>query len=71
MKSKFFGSNIQPACAYCANAKRAVRDDTVLCRYKGVVSHTYHCRRYCYSPLLRTPKSAPKLPVFTAEDFAL
>ena len=66
-----FGKDIQKICLYCVHA-RDYSGSSVLCEYKGPVSDTHKCRRFCYDPLRRTPSPPvkPKLNV-KEEDFKL
>lgn len=66
-----FGSDIPPACAYCAHSRAGQEPDTFFCPKRGVVSGNYHCRAFSYDPLRRVPKRRPKLPTFRPEDFEL
>ncbi|WP_418666700.1 hypothetical protein [Allofournierella sp.] len=70
-KKTFYGADIPPACGYCEHGRRAADPRMILCCKRGVVSPYYHCKRFCYDPLLRVPRRQPKLPSFTAEDFRL
>lgn len=49
-----FRKNIEPNCGYCRFAAPADRGN-VICRKRGIVSETAHCRRFRYDPLRRTP----------------
>lgn len=71
MASKLFGTNVEPACAYCAHGFWASDHQMILCAKKGVVAPHYHCRKYVYAPLKRVPKKAPRLPEYDKSDFEL
>jgi hypothetical protein len=61
---------IPPKCEYCELGK-TLENERVLCPKKGVVLNDYSCGRYIYDPLKRIPRTAPELPKFTGEDFAI
>ncbi len=69
-KKPLYGSNVAPACSYCANATPAADGKMVLCRHKGVVSPFFACRKYRYDPLLRVPRRRD-LPRYDPKDFTL
>jgi hypothetical protein len=56
-----FSSEIKPMCIYCEHAKAAIGDDDnhMVCRYKGVVTFDFSCRKYIYDPLKRIPRRRP------------
>ena len=58
---KLFGKNIPPV---------KKRGGSIICRY-GIPSDDHVCKKYIYDPLKREPKSLPKIPRFTADDFKL
>ena len=45
-------------CLYCENATVLQGENTVLCKYKGVVSEDYVCRKFVYDPLKREVRAA-------------
>lgn len=55
-------------CLFCENATILKSDTNLLCKYKGIVSEDYVCRKFVYDPLKREPKSAPKLPTIDKDD---
>ena len=55
-------------CLYCENATVLQGENTVLCKYKGVVSEDYVCRKFVYDPLKREPKSALKIPTLSPDE---
>lgn len=69
-KKKCYGAKIAPACVYCLNGNPAADPKMVLCRYRGVVSPYYCCRRFDYDPLLRVPRRQV-LPELDPRDFSL
>lgn len=71
MRRKLYGNNIQPACEYCARARRAVDGRVMLCTRKGVVPLYHRCRRFLYDPLKRIPYRQPALEKYKPEDFSL
>jgi hypothetical protein len=69
-QKKYYGSKIAPACAYCLHGCQAADPKMVLCRFRGVVSPYYTCRKFRYDPLMRVPHRQ-ELPHFEAKDFSL
>lgn len=49
-----FNKKIEPHCAYCARAKK-LNDNYMSCLKYGVVSASYHCRKFIYDPTKRVP----------------
>lgn len=41
----------EKACAYCENGKLLIDSESAICKYKGVVSQGYKCRRFIFDPL--------------------
>lgn len=70
MKKEYFDPDIEPACGYC---ERGISTDgkTVLCKYAGIVSYDFSCRRFQYAPLKRKPRPLPILKEYDPEDFKL
>ena len=66
---KLFGKNIPPSCEYCQFSVKK-RGGSIICRY-GIPSDDHERKKYIYDPLKREPKSLPKIPRFTADDFKL
>ena len=60
-----FRKKIDRYCTYCQFAGK-IDEDSVICRFCGVVPAAHHCRRFRYDPLKRVP-SRPK-PLKAAED---
>lgn len=58
-----FRKNVAKFCTYCKHAGQ-VGEDRMLCRKKGFVNGSDHCRAFRYDPLKRTPPRA------TAKDFS-
>lgn len=58
-----FRKNVAKFCAYCKHAGQ-VDGERMLCKKKGFVSCSSHCRAFRYDPLKRTPPRA------TAKDFS-
>ena len=71
MFNKLFGSNISPACEYCAKAKKSVRQGVMLCSKKGIVQPDFKCRSFEYDPIKRVPHGRAKPMQFSKEDFEL
>ena len=55
-------------CLFCESASPLKSGNSLLCKYKGVVSEDNVCRRFSYDPLKREPKSPPKLPAINKDD---
>ncbi|MEG1773786.1 MAG: hypothetical protein RR320_02910 [Oscillospiraceae bacterium] len=70
-QKKLFDSHIEPACAYCALGEPTQDGEAILCERRGIVLPSYHCRKYVYDPLRRTPKLPPELARFDRSDFTL
>ena len=49
-----FRKKMEPRCAYCEKGSN-LENGMVACIHKGVVEDTFHCRRFRYDPLKRTP----------------
>lgn len=62
-----FRKNIPACCAYCANGAKLDKD-TVLCRYKSIVSMDDGCRRFAYDPLKRIPEPVVEPQVIELDD---
>ena len=60
-----FRKKIDRYCTYCQFAGK-IDEDSVICRFCGVVPAAHHCRRFRYDPLKRVP-SRPK-PLNAEED---
>lgn len=68
-KPRLFGSGISPSCEYCAHDLS--HSDPPVCRFGLELSEDGKCRRFCYDPLLRKPRTQPPLPEFDPEEFKL
>ena len=58
-------------CKFCEHAAPLADADAVLCEKKGVVSASFHCRRFRYDPLKREPgtvRSAVSLDFVPLDD---
>ena len=65
-----FSKDITPMCLYCEHGKQIHSTDDVICDKKGIVKADYHCRKFVYTPINRTPpKKAVTADEFTKEDF--
>jgi hypothetical protein len=71
MGYKLFGKNIEPSCEYCEFGNKTKDEQMVLCIKNGVVSPTYSCKKYIYSPLKREPKPPLVVTRYKKEDFEL
>ena len=63
-RAKLFGQNIPVSCEYCSHAS----PDGCLVRCEN--KHD-RCARFDYDPLLRRPKTPPRLKKFDAQEFEL
>ncbi|MBR6681386.1 MAG: hypothetical protein IKL40_00180 [Clostridia bacterium] len=68
MMSKRKENDYKKVCLFCENATVISADDNILCRFHGVVSEDYCCRKYVYDPLKRSPIGKPKIEELTKED---
>lgn len=67
-----FRKDIEPRCLYCRYGKEFMPEQ-ISCPKKGVVGPGYHCRKFRYDPLKRTPPKQAVLDLsrFQDEDFTL
>jgi len=56
---------IERFCKFCERACVLNDPESMLCKYKGVVSSMHVCRKFVYDPLKREP--SPPLPEVTME----
>ena len=68
MKKKLFGNNIVPSCSYCAHSK--AEGETQFCDAHRTLKNG-KCRKFCYNPIMRTPRGMADLPKFEKDDFAI
>lgn len=66
--SKRRDADYQKVCLFCENATILKSDNSILCKYNGIVSEDYSCRKYVYDPLKRQPKSPLKIQTLLNED---
>jgi len=52
---------IEPHCSYCQYSVALIDRDEVGCIRHGVVSTSFHCRRFRYDPFKRTPLKPARL----------
>ena len=71
MRQELYNKKIEPACKYCAVGQNSCDGETVLCTKKGVMQPDSHCRAFRYDPLKRVPRTAPKLPEYSADEFSI
>jgi hypothetical protein len=50
-----YSKDITPMCIYCVHSKSEHNNSNFLCKYKGVVSFDFSCRKYCYDATKRIP----------------
>ena len=48
-----------------------VDEDSVICKFCGIVPCTHHCRRFRYDPLKRIPPRRAALPEKGEQDYSL
>ena len=67
-----FRKDIEPRCLYCAKGA-SIGGEQIACLHQGIVPEGYHCRRFVYDPLKRTPPAPAALDLeqFKDEDFSL
>lgn len=67
-----FNKAIEPRCLYCARGTQ-LKEDSILCKKKGVVQAGGHCRAFQYDPLKRVPPRPAVLDLshLDNEDFTL
>ena len=70
VKKKLFGNQISADCSYCEHGVKS-RDGSYSCSQGRVLSFKGGCRAFRYDPLRRIPKTKPKLPSYSPEDFSL
>lgn len=70
-KNNLFSTEIPPACGYCANGNPSRDGAAILCPRCGVVSHSYHCKKFVYDPISRIPMPFPKRQEYDPSDFLL
>lgn len=51
--------NIEVFCKFCERATPLSVDGKLVCEKYGVVAEDYHCRRFVYDPLKRSPRLNP------------
>jgi len=66
--AKLRENDYQKVCRFCENASQLRGDENMLCRFKGVVSEDFVCRKYIYDPLKRQPELPNKLPTLSKDD---
>ena len=68
---KLYGNKIEPRCLYCEHGTTLKNSGHISCRYYGVVTDGYTCRKFKYDPLKRIPSKPVTLPKFEKEDFSI
>ena len=58
----------EKVCLFCEFATPLRVNDNVLCKFKGVVSEDFVCRKFAYDPLKRRPMPRPDLPTLSKDD---
>lgn len=67
-----FNKSVPPMCLYCRRSSPLSDELFCLCERRGVVSYDFHCKKYRYNPLKRSPTRAPRVgKAFSAEDFTI
>lgn len=54
-------NDMEKICAMCEHSEPLFDDENVLCEIRGIVSGTYHCRKFIYDPLKHVPPKMPKV----------
>ena len=67
-----FRKKIDRYCTYCQFSGK-VDEDSVICKFCGIVPCTHHCRRFRYDPLKRVParRDTRALEKLDEKDFSL
>lgn len=67
-----FRKKIDRYCTYCQFAGK-IDDETMICRYYGLVPASHRCRKFRYDPLKRIPgrKATQSFERFDEKDFSL
>ena len=65
---KIFGSNIAPDCAYCHHSA-PIEDGFICIKKKQLINGK--CKSFSYNPLMRVPKTQPKMQKYTIDDFVV
>lgn len=55
-----YDKKLQPVCLYCLYSGASINELHCICSKRGVVTYDFHCRKYEYDPLKRTPKRMPR-----------
>ena len=71
MKYNLFDKKLTPACEYCEHGLLTQDGTMVECVKRGLVSPYFRCKAFRYSPVLRIPRKAQKLPKMDPSDFTL
>lgn len=58
-------------CEYCEYAELLSNGSDVLCSKKGIVAADYHCRKFKYDLLKRSPAPPPPIPLPDISDMSL
>lgn len=66
--SNLFGNNIDVSCEYCHNGQKI--NGIIICKVNKTIVNGA-CPRFKYNPLMRVPKTAPKMPKYNPDDFKL
>lgn len=69
---KLFRKDMEPRCAYCEKGSQ-INEREVICVKRGVVPMEYHCGRFRYDPLKRTPPRPAALDTehLSEKDFSI
>lgn len=68
---KLYGKDVLPRCLYCEHGQPVKDTGHINCRYRGVVTDGYSCRKFRYDPLKRVPAKPAALPRYDAGDFSI
>lgn len=70
MKKKLFGNQIPPDCSYCEHGAKT-SGESYSCALGRTLPFKGKCRAFRYDPLKRVPRTEPKLPTYSPDDFTL
>lgn len=71
MALKMFNKSIAKRCEYCMHATTYAGNDTLFCKYRGVVEPSDKCRKYRYDILKRQPSKQTLGNDYSKDDFVL
>ena len=66
--NNLFGNNIEVSCEYCHKSQKI--NGITICRANREIVNG-KCSGFKYNPLMRVPKTAPKMPKYDPKDVEL